>query len=182
VFGFPSYFLKAGSFDIREAANRLHLQLKTQGVLDYPAIVFVAHSMGGLVVMRELLTNRRHPAGKCPSRVLRHTDGGVAHRRTRERSFSPNSALAQNDTGGRQTRWLQVAERRLAVGSRRRPPARALRLRNDARWARRCRAVVERDAILRGRAPPAIEASHITIVKPDRPGADAILDAGQCPE
>src|SRR6476646_5387185 len=58
VFGFPSHFFKVGSFDIREAANRLHLQLKTQGVLDYPAIVFVAHSMGGLVVMRELLTNR----------------------------------------------------------------------------------------------------------------------------
>ena len=58
VFGFPSFLLTAGSFDIREAANRLHLQLKTQGVLDYPAIVFVAHSMGGLVVMKELLTNR----------------------------------------------------------------------------------------------------------------------------
>lgn len=57
AFGFPSEMFRVGSFDIREAANRLQLRLSFHGVLDYQRIVFVAHSMGGLVVLRELLTH-----------------------------------------------------------------------------------------------------------------------------
>ena len=57
VFGFPSYLFKSGSFDIQAAANRLHERIAYSKVLDYPAVVFVAHSMGGLVVLRELLTH-----------------------------------------------------------------------------------------------------------------------------
>jgi pimeloyl-ACP methyl ester carboxylesterase len=58
AFGYPSKMVRAGSFDIQEAASRLHSRLQSDKITDYPAIVFVAHSMGGLVVMRELLTHR----------------------------------------------------------------------------------------------------------------------------
>src|SRR5262245_33696960 len=56
--GFPSSMFGSGSFDIREAANRLHVRLGVHNVLDRQKIVFVAHSMGGLVVLRELLAHR----------------------------------------------------------------------------------------------------------------------------
>ena len=58
AFGFTSNMFKPGSFDIREAANKLHDSLQYKSVLDYRTIVFVAHSMGGLIVLRNLLTHR----------------------------------------------------------------------------------------------------------------------------
>ncbi|MBW3507683.1 hypothetical protein KO539_02020 [Janthinobacterium sp. NKUCC06_STL] len=57
AFGFSSNIMTGGSLDIREAANKLQSYLQPSGVLDYPAIVFVGHSMGGLVIMRYLANN-----------------------------------------------------------------------------------------------------------------------------
>ncbi|MCX7293690.1 alpha/beta fold hydrolase, partial [Janthinobacterium sp.] len=57
AFGFSSNIMAGGSLDIREAANKLQSYLQPSGVLDYPAIVFVGHSMGGLVIMRYLANN-----------------------------------------------------------------------------------------------------------------------------
>jgi len=45
-----------GSMSIDEAAVKLHNILKFKGVVNYQQIVFVAHSMGGLVVLRELIS------------------------------------------------------------------------------------------------------------------------------
>lgn len=58
AFGFPSMMLKQGSFTIQEAANKLLSDLQYYGVLTYPHIVFVAHSMGGLVTLRALITEQ----------------------------------------------------------------------------------------------------------------------------
>jgi hypothetical protein len=69
AFGFTSNMFKSGSLRIQEAADVLHAQLKFHHVLDYPKIVFVAHSMGGLVVMRELLTHREL-LGRVPAMVF----------------------------------------------------------------------------------------------------------------
>jgi hypothetical protein len=60
AFGFTSNKFKAGSLDIREAANMLEQTLQYDGVWDYDTVVFVAHSMGGLIVMRELIDNPAH--------------------------------------------------------------------------------------------------------------------------
>lgn len=60
AFGFTSNTLKSGSLDVREAANMLEQSLQYNGVWDYPTVVFVAHSMGGLVAMREIIDNPAH--------------------------------------------------------------------------------------------------------------------------
>lgn len=69
AFGFTSNMLKSGSLDVREAANKLHESLKFNKVLDYPGIVFVGHSMGGLVALRYLV-NHRELLNKVPTIVL----------------------------------------------------------------------------------------------------------------
>lgn len=60
AFGFTSNKLKGGSLDIREAANMLEQSLQYNGVWNYQTVVFVAHSMGGLIVMREMIDNPSH--------------------------------------------------------------------------------------------------------------------------
>ena len=58
AFGYPSNMFASGSFDILAAAKALHARLEHHGILGYSKVVFVGHSMGGLVIMRELLMNR----------------------------------------------------------------------------------------------------------------------------
>ncbi|MEI2456111.1 MULTISPECIES: esterase/lipase family protein [Lysobacter] len=57
AFGFTSRMFGQGSQDIREASLKLHEYLQYHGVTDYDTVVFVAHSMGGLVAMRELISH-----------------------------------------------------------------------------------------------------------------------------
>jgi pimeloyl-ACP methyl ester carboxylesterase len=59
AFGFSSHMLANGSLKIGEAANKLDDYLRKDEVDKYREIVLVAHSMGGLIVMRELVS---HPA------------------------------------------------------------------------------------------------------------------------
>lgn len=57
AFGYTSKMLKEGSLTIDEASNTLDYVLEDAGVWDYEQVVFVAHSMGGLVLMHELTMN-----------------------------------------------------------------------------------------------------------------------------
>lgn len=57
VYGFPSYYWRS-SFTIDQAATDLANHLQNSGVLNYKQIVFICHSMGGLVVERYLLRHR----------------------------------------------------------------------------------------------------------------------------
>lgn len=172
VFGFPSYIFKAGSFDIREAANRLHLHLQAGGVLDYPTVVFVAHSMGGLVVMRELLTHRE-VMKKVPVVVFYATpmEGSVVAAIGQE--FSPNSALAQMTDADGNALLQSLNDDWRSVPDADRPHVRCAYEKTTVGplkivpWTSATR-------FCEG-APPAIEANHITIVKPASSGADAIL-------
>lgn len=57
AFGFTSNMLRDGSLDIREAAGVLDDRLRYAGVWDYDTVVFVTHSMGGLITMQELVNH-----------------------------------------------------------------------------------------------------------------------------
>lgn len=94
AFGYTSKMFEGGSLGIHEAANRLHERLEYHKVLDYPALVFVAHSMGGLVVLRELLT-RRELIERVPAVVLYSTPQEGAQIATIARDVANNPGLAQ---------------------------------------------------------------------------------------
>lgn len=54
VYEYPSPLLNSAP-SVDEVAAQLHVKLETDGVLDYPEIAFVAHSMGGIIVRAFLL-------------------------------------------------------------------------------------------------------------------------------
>jgi pimeloyl-ACP methyl ester carboxylesterase len=58
AFGFTSKMFGTDSFDIQEAADKLQQYLVHDVMPGYQEIVFVGHSMGGLVILRELMTYR----------------------------------------------------------------------------------------------------------------------------
>jgi hypothetical protein len=57
AFGYTSKMLAAGSLSIDGASNKLDHVLEDAGIWKYEQVVFVAHSMGGLVLMHELTMN-----------------------------------------------------------------------------------------------------------------------------
>lgn len=75
AFGFESKMFAGGkgSLDVREAANVLKTYLSNADVLSYDTVVFVGHSMGGLVTLRYLassLPSNAELAAKIPLVVL----------------------------------------------------------------------------------------------------------------
>lgn len=172
VFGFPSYLLKSGSFNTQEAANRLHERIKYSGVLNYPAVVFVAHSMGGLVVLRELITNA-DIRKKVPVVMFFATpmEGSVIAAVGKE--FSPNSALAEMTPAEGNTLLQLIDSEWKAIPDAERPKVRCAYENKPigptmiVPWSSATRYC--------DGATPAIEATHISIVKPARPDADAIV-------
>lgn len=164
AFGFTSNMLGAGSLDIRESANKLHESLQYKDVLDYPAIVFVAHSMGGLVVLRHLIS---HPelAQKVPVVVLYATPQEGAQISVIADKVARNPALAQmlpsdNNDHLQQLSddWRRLPNRpRVSCGYETRPTYGAM----IVPWTSATRFCDD--------TPIAIEnADHIDIVKPDR--------------
>jgi pimeloyl-ACP methyl ester carboxylesterase len=172
VFGFPSYFIKDGSFDIDQAAIRLHQRIKDGGVLDYPAVVFVAHSMGGLVVMRELLAHREI-LEKVPVVMFYATPMEGSFAADVGRYLLPNTALGQmTDAQGNallriiDTDWKSIPDQtrpkvRCAYENKPVGPITVVRWASATRYC--------------DGASPAIEGDHMSIVKPERPTSDAIV-------
>lgn len=54
VYGFPSEYF-GGRFNIDQITTRMHSQLKNEGIFNYERVIFVTHSMGGLVTQKLLL-------------------------------------------------------------------------------------------------------------------------------
>lgn len=172
VYGFPSYLLKQGSFDIREAANRLHEKLKYHRVLDYPAIVFVAHSMGGLVVMRELIANP-DVRPKVPVVVFFATPQEGAQIATIGAKLSPNTAIGQMTPADGNALLQMLSDDWNKIDPAKRPHVRCAYEKKTTGpvmivgWSSATR-------FCEG-APAAIDANHIDIVKPDRPNHDSVV-------
>jgi len=71
VYGFPSRYLSS-SFTVDEAADDLHQRIDVDAVNKHKQIIFVAHSMGGLVV-ETMLLRYRDLAAKTPLILLYST-------------------------------------------------------------------------------------------------------------
>jgi pimeloyl-ACP methyl ester carboxylesterase len=93
-FGFTSKMIGAGSLAIGEAANKMDDQLKFHNVKAYDKVVFVAHSMGGLVAMELLLTHREWLL-KVPLLVLYSTPQEGSQISEIGRLFLNNPGLSQ---------------------------------------------------------------------------------------
>jgi pimeloyl-ACP methyl ester carboxylesterase len=171
AFGFPSFMFKTGSFDIVEAASRLDLHLRDQGVLKYRRIVFVAHSMGGLVVLQELLTNTE-VRDKVPVVVLLATPQEGADITRIGQLVSNNAALPQMSTDDGNTLIRTMNNQWNSIPAERRPHVRCAYETLDTyrtrvvRWASATR-------FCEGQPTP-IAANHIDIVKPNASSLDAV--------
>jgi len=106
AFGFPSAMVKGGGFTIQEAANRLYADLQHYNLLQYPRIVLVAHSMGGLVSLNTLLTHR-DLIPKIPLLVFFSTPQEGAQVTTIARWLIDNPALEEMLPADRNT-YLQT--------------------------------------------------------------------------
>jgi pimeloyl-ACP methyl ester carboxylesterase len=170
AFGFPSKIVRGGSFTVQEAANRLHDRMRLEKILDYPAIVFVAHSMGGLVVLRELLTHRE---------VLDHVRVLVFYATPQEGAqvaaiadhVARNPALADMLPADKNSYLQSLNDEWKSMPAR--PPV-------QCAYEKRATdglMIVPWSSATRfcDGAASAIDADHITIVKPDRAGHDSYV-------
>ncbi|WP_454259097.1 esterase/lipase family protein [Pseudoxanthomonas mexicana] len=102
AFGYTSDMFKEGSLDIYSAADKLDGFLMADKVWEYKTVVFVGHSMGGLVTMQLLLNKRQH-LSQVPLVVFYATPQEGSTLASIGEVFLPNPALSQmvpNDPGG----------------------------------------------------------------------------------
>ena len=171
AFGFPSFMFTSGSFDIIEAASRLDLHLKDQGVLSNRRIAFVAHSMGGLVVLQELLTNTEI-RDNVPVVVLLATPQEGADITRIAQLVSNNAALPQMSTDDGNTLLTAMNNQWRSIPDNRRPHVKCAYETLDTYGTR----VVRRASGTRFREgqPTPIAANHIDIVKANAGSLDAV--------
>nr|PZN63532.1 MAG: hypothetical protein DIU62_10935 [Pseudomonadota bacterium] len=170
AFGYPSSMFASGSFDIQASAKALHEMLKHHGVLTYEKIVFVGHSMGGLVVMRELLMNRDLPS-EVPVIVLIATPQEGAEIARIADHIARNPALSQLKPADRNDllkilnddwrAWPERPRVRCAYENR---STRGVMI---VKWSSGTRFCDE--------PPVEVSADHIDIVKPDGPNHLAVV-------
>jgi pimeloyl-ACP methyl ester carboxylesterase len=175
AFGFTSTMLKGsagGSLDIREAANKMHETLRYYKVLDYDAIVFVAHSMGGLVVLRELI-NHPELKAKVPLIALYATPQEGAEIARIGDMFITNSALRQmvpaDGNGFLQQLsddWARLNPKPNVVCAYEKAPTFDTTI--VVNWSSSTRFCTEPGQAIGG-------STHLSIVKPDRPTHDSVV-------
>lgn len=174
AFGFTSNMIRPGSLDIGQASVTMHESMKYHGVLGYESIVFVGHSMGGLITMRELIS---HPelSRKVPLLVFYATpqEGAQIARIANEIVSNPvvrqlfpadgNAYLRQLNED-----WVRVRQavaRPTLVCAYETVPMGTAPIVPWATATRNCDTV----------APAISSADHITIVKPDRQEHESVI-------
>lgn len=172
AFGFTSEMFSDRSFDIREAANKLQQQLLFHKVLDYEKIIFVAHSMGGLVTLRSLLTHR-DLLNKVPLVFMYATPQEGADIAAWAKVVSNNPALSQLITADSNTYLQQISDDWRTLTDRERPKVVCAYERASTHGVK----VVDWKSATRfcEGASTAIAEDHLGIVKPDRSDHDSIV-------
>ncbi len=171
AFGYTSNMFAAGSLSIQEAANSLHGRLQLERILDYPAVVFVAHSMGGLVVLRELLTHREDLLPRVRGLVFYATPQEGSQITRIARHVANNPAIAEMLPGDQNLSLQQLDNEWKALPAR--PPVRCAYEKRPTRDVMVVQ-VMSATRFCDG-TPVAIDADHLQIVKPDRPAHDSMM-------
>ncbi|MUV12936.1 esterase/lipase family protein [Noviluteimonas gilva] len=176
AFGFTSSMIGQGSLKVGQAAIKLDQFMKIDGVDKYDQIVFVAHSMGGLITMRELISNPALRA-KVPLVVLYATpQDGAELAKLGAYAAANNLAVRQMKPADDNDYLEQLQEDWVNV-------------RNTPRHPEVICAYETKDLPILGRVVPkssgtrfcdqnaaAIENSdHLSIVKPDRPKHPSVV-------
>jgi pimeloyl-ACP methyl ester carboxylesterase len=91
VYGFDSTYFEGG-FNIGQIAENLHARLLDKGIFNYDRVIFVAHSMGGLVVQK-LLLNFPDDSKNVPLVYFFSTPQEGAEIANIAHLFLPNNAL-----------------------------------------------------------------------------------------
>lgn len=176
AFGFESkMFGDSGSLDVREGANKLRTYLSGAGVLDYPAVVFVGHSMGGLVVLRYLtsdLDKDSSLSAKVPLVVLFGSPQEGAQIASVAKLALSNAGLAHMRPAD-DNQWLQqltddwtnlTHKPQVVCGYEKMPTFGVL----IVPWSSSNRFCTEPGLAIDG-------ADHISMVKPDRPAHPSVM-------
>lgn len=172
AFGFTSNVVGPGSLDIREAANKLEQSLQFHGVYRYKQIVFVAHSMGGLVVLKHLLASPEL-LPRVPLVVLYATPQEGAQIANLGQHLSANPAVAQMARATTNAHLQQLDDDWKAL-----PRKPVVICGYEKLPAFGAVVVVPWDSatrFCRERAPAMEGTDHFSIVKPDRPGHPAVV-------
>lgn len=174
AFGFTSKMAGGGSLDIREASNKLYDHLRFHGLMQYDTIVFVAHSMGGLVAMRTVIGNPEL-SDKTPLMVLYATPQEGSQIARIGELLIPNNALGQMTPADANDYLKQLSDDWVRLKARGRAPfvecAYETRKTFDVMIVPWSSATRFCDAV----APGIGDADHLSIVKPDRPEHDAVI-------
>lgn len=172
AFGYTSKMVGGGSFDINEAAKRLYQSLDDAGVLQYPAIVFVAHSMGGLVTMRlQLLHRELMPRTALIALYATPQDG--AQVAAIGKALLTNPALKEMIPADANA-YLQTLDDDWRQAIREHPIPVVCAYEKKSIYGI---PIVERSSATRYCTEPAnaVDADHLSIVKPDRPQHDSVV-------
>src|SRR5262245_7147752 len=170
AFGFTSNMFKQGSFDVREAEKQLQASLESKKVLDYPAVVFVAHGMGGLIVMSNLLYNRAL-LDKVRLIVLYSTPQEAAQIARIANVVAKSPDLVKMFTTDRDSFLQTLSDDWRRIKSP--PPVKC----GYEKHATDGRIVVEWTSARRfcDRVPSAIDENHMGVAKPDRAEHDSVV-------
>ncbi len=173
AFGFTSTMWGGGSLDIREAANKLESYLTNKGVWGYDSVVFVAHSMGGLITLREVINQREHRA-KIPLVMLFATPTEGSQITAIANHVVDNPAIKQMFLADGNDFLQQLDEdwKRIAVSDR---PHVACAYEKSLTYGQMIVPWSSATRLCDG-VPDAIEgADHLTLVKPDRPDHPSVI-------
>ena len=174
AFGYPSKFLASGSFDIVDAANKLTAQLEYNDINEYPTVVYVAHSMGGLVVMQQLQNQRDKMLPRVPLVMLYATPTEGAQIASLGKYVLNNPGLANMTPASQNTLLKKLNDDWVSIPAEKRPKVRCAFEKRPTKGV----VIVEwtsAKGFCSDVAAAPIDEDHENIVKPTRADDDSIV-------
>lgn len=172
AFGFPSNKVRAGSFSISDASKSLFDKLEYHDLNKYPTVIFVAHSMGGLVVMRTLLDYPEYRQ-RAPLVVMYATPQEGAQISALAAAVSDNGGLEQMLPADRNG-YLQLLDTQWKLQDKKSRPAIVCAFEKKPMASVMIVPWTSATRFCDGPGTPVSE-NHLGIVKPDGPDHDSVI-------